>query len=191
MGDTCQPSTKQVYTFYSRNTISFKFFLLTVVALVPHHTVARPQDLFQTISGLTQELTNIAAAQAFQSQFEVPGLRIRPSDSSSGNRYFYSVSNGGGSAFASASGGPGAFVFSGPSLPSIPTQTLRVQPYRPRPVHHNPPQSAFEESSPPESFESVNLRLGAPNRGVSSSSSVSAFSPNGPVSVSAGASSSS
>merc|ERR1712136_626185 len=184
MGDTCQPSTKQVYTFYSRNTISFKFFLLTVVASVPHHTVARPQDLFQTISGLTQELINIAAAQAFQSQFEVPGLRIRPSDSSSGNRYFYSVSNGGGSAFASASGGPGAFVFSGPSLPSlpsIPTQTLRVQPYRPRPVHHSPPQS----------FESVNLRLGAPNRGVSSSSSVSAFSPNGPVSVSAGASSSS
>merc|ERR1712221_19340 len=174
MGDTCQPSTKQVYTFYSRNMISFKFFLLTVVALVPHHTVARPQDLFQTISGLTQELINIAAAQAFQSQFEVPGLRIRPSDSSSG--------------------GPGAFVFSGPSLPSlpsIPTQTLRVQPYRPRPVHHSPPQSAFEESSPPESFESVNLRLGAPNRGVSSSSSVSAFSPNGPVSVSAGASSSS
>merc|ERR1712221_13981 len=146
MGDTCQPSTKQVYTFYSRNMISFKFFLLTVVALVPHHTVARPQDLFQTISGLTQELINIAAAQAFQSQFEVPGLRIRPSDSSSetGTSTLYRMA---------------AAVL------------LRLH---------------LEDQARLCSVVLLYLLylLYLPNRGVSSSYSVSAFSPNGPVSVS-------
>jgi len=170
-----------------------------MMAVVVPHTVAKPQDLFQvpsfpniyyssyhnaadnifqTISGLTQELANIAAAQALQSQFEIPGLRIRPSSSSSGNRYYYSVSSNGGNAFASVSGAPEGFVYSG-------------TPYRRRPSYSsqspNPTPVTYQANSRPESFESVNLRLGSPNRGSYASSSV--YSPNSPVSASAGASS--
>jgi len=134
-----------------------------VVAVVVPHALARPQpqDFSQIFAGLTQELFNIAAAQAFQSQFETPGLRIRPSTGSSGNRYFYSVPNqgSGGSAFASISGAPNQFIFS---------------------------------ESEPQNFESVpNLRLGGSNRGNSASSSVGVTGSRVPVSVSAGAVSSS
>merc|ERR1711911_564749 len=177
MGDTCLQSPQQVYTFCLRMMISLEVLVLMMAVVVPH-TVAKPQDLFQTISGLTQELANIAAAQALQSQFEIPGLRIRPSSSSSGNRYYYSVSSNGGNAFASVSGAPEGFVYSG-------------TPYRRRPSYSsqspNPTPVPYQANSRPESFESVNLRLGSPNRGSYASSSV--YSPNSPVSASAGASS--
>jgi len=165
--------------------LSLKVLILVVAVVVPH-ALARPQpqDFSQIFAGLTQELFNIAAAQAFQSQFETPGLRIRPSTGSSGNRYFYSVPNqgSGGSAFASISGAPNQFIFSG--NPIVPTTSLRFQPIQ-------FPSFSFQESEP-QNFESVpNLRLGGSNRGNSASSSVGVTGSRVPVSVSAGAVSSS
>jgi len=152
--------------------------------MVPHKVFARPQDpgaliqqvpsyaqynrnrpynptddIFQTIAGLMQELTNLAAQQALQTAQlagaggfgpDQLGLRLGPprhpngSPVDFGNSVVYSLSNGVSQAIATITSGiPGQVHSSGipagnpgfehQSVDGLPIDPLRIQPSRPRP----------------------------------------------------------
>merc|ERR1712071_2118 len=196
--------------------IASEIFLLIVAVMVPHKVFARPQDpgaliqqvpsyaqynrnrpynptddIFQTIAGLMQELTNLAAQQALQTAqlagaggfgSDQLGLRLGPPRHPNGSLVVFGQVHSSGI----PAGNPG---FEHQSVDGLPIDPLRIQPSRPRPrPRPSSPESgnfAFTSQSSGsngrpvvtvEEFASepdIGLRLG-PTRGSGRPSSASA-----------------